>query len=89
MRPRTSVLLLIGVFLLSVMLARSEEKYRIERLSGQQLGNGVQVVAYHDTESGIEILCFYDRTISGEDIHLNTAVPETVSCLATGRSWKK
>jgi hypothetical protein len=83
------VIVIALVFLATLLVA--EEKYRIERLSGQQLGNGIQVVAYHDTESGIEILCFYDRTDGNANggLRLNTVMPESISCVPTGRRWTK
>jgi hypothetical protein len=81
------VIVIALVFLATLLVA--EEKYRIERLSGQQLGNGLQVVAYHDTESGIEILCFYDNSDATNGMHLNTAIPQGISCVTTGRRWTK
>lgn len=60
---------------------------RVERLSAQRLQGNVEVVAYHDTESKIEILCFYNTQDDNREFHMNTAYAASMSCVPTGRKW--
>ncbi len=61
---------------------------RVERVSGQSLQGSVDAVIYHDKESGIEVLCFYNsRDDNNSSLHLNSAYAASMSCIATGRKW--
>ena len=75
----TLVVLLIGAALIA------QGTFRTERIYGESIGRGIEVVYYHDKESGVEVMCFYDTLVNG----FGATVIQSLSCVPTGRNWKK
>lgn len=80
--------LAVALAVLAVALAFAQDlsQGRIEQLSSEDINSHTWAKFFHDKESGIEIVCIYGVTSVNGFGH---PTENAISCLPTGRTWKK
>ncbi len=74
---KKKILLAVALILTGYVL-HAEVQPRFEQLLSENHGDYAKIRVWHDRETGQEFICVY----SGVDLG------NSVSCFATGRSWK-